>query len=236
MKSGSHRRDTPCNALPAHKWRRLRVLQDVCHLNQNILDELSSLAKSGSTDAPRLVLDDSDLWASMDPEAVLRAAQMPVLLLDLKFQDAMWWRDVSLAAMTRSVCGPSDGSMVSTRMTQFCRQALILVWPAVRDDRLSTSLLFGMSEQVASVIGGLSPRELDNVSLQHGHEMQLRWEHAQGFWRKLLSAAQSGDMDMLRNLHLCGLQMLGGEFMRARSGIETCVPGTGTRRYVTSAH
>ena len=97
----------------------------------------------------------------------------------------------------------------------------MLIWPAVREDRLSTVLLFGMSEAVAGVIAAMAPCELESVSVRHGQEMRLRWEQSQGFWRKLLGAAQAADTDMLRNLHLCGLQMLGGEVMRTRDVCES---------------
>lgn len=237
MKSGSHRLGRPCSTLPPHKWQRMRLLQDVCHLNQHVLEVLSDLARSGVGTAPPVISENADLWASLDEASRHRAAQMPMLFLDLRFQDEKWWREVARGVVVHPDQPQSGDRAVDQVMAGFTRQALMLIWPAVREDRMSTILLFGVSEPVAGVIGAMTPRDLDKVSMRHGEQMRLRWEQSPGFWRKLLSAAQSEDMDMLRTLHLCGLQMLGGEVLRTRGGVEAAVHRDQShRRSTPSAH
>jgi hypothetical protein len=45
--------------------------------------------------------------------------------------------------------------------------------------------------------------------------MRLRWAQSHAFWRGLLVSSQSDDTEALHELHLFGIQLLGGERLRA---------------------
>jgi hypothetical protein len=209
------RPDQPCNSMPAHRWLRTRALKDVCQLNEYLLEKLTAQAALGSPTSLDVVSRHASLWSLLDPEARRRAAQIPVLLLDLKFQDEAWWQGVVRTADARLSDQPIQNAVVEHWLSEFTREALMVAWPTVREDQVAASLLFGMSYSVAAVIGSLTPRQLDYVSLHYSHEMRLRWEKCHAFWRGLLVAAQSGDADALNQLHLFGIQLLGGERVRA---------------------
>jgi hypothetical protein len=219
MPKKSRRPDQPCNTMPAHRWLRSRALKDVCQLNEYLLEVLTVQAALGSPTSLDVVTRHADLWRLLDPPARRRAAQIPVLLLDLNFQDETWWRGVICTANSRLTDQRTQNPHVDHWLPEFTREALMLAWPTVREDRVAASLLFGMSESVAAVIGSLTPQQLDHVSLHYSHEMRLRWAQSHAFWHGLLISAQSGDAEAMNNLHLYGIQLLGGERMRA-AGIE----------------
>jgi hypothetical protein len=200
--------------MPAHRWLRTRALKDVCQLNEYLLEVLSVLAALGGPTSLDVVTRHADLWRLLDPLARRRAAQIPVLLLDLNFQDEAWWKGVVCTANARLTDQRALNPRGDHWLPEFTREALMLAWPTVREDRVAASLLFGMSEPVAAVIGSLTPQQLDHVSLHYSHAMRLRWSESHAFWRGLLSSAQSDDADAMSELHLFGIQLLAGERMR----------------------
>jgi len=215
MKTRPHRFDLPCNALPPPRWPRMRALRDVCQLNEYLLDVLCTLAASEAPTSPSVVANLAELWISLDAPSRRRAAQIPVLLLDLHFQDVAWWREVIAVGGGGPVYECSAGQRAAQWQPEFTREALMLAWPAVREDRVAAGLLFGMSRPVAALVGSLTPQQLDHVSVHYSHEIQLRWAHSHLFWQRLLMSAKADDMNGLAEVHLFGLQLLGGELMRA---------------------
>lgn len=211
----SRRPINPCKTMPSHRWLRTRALKDVCQMNEYLLEVLSVMATLGTPTPLDAVTRNADLWRLLDVASRRRAAQIPVLLLDLNFQDSVWWQGVVCTANARLPDQRVPEARVDHWSTEFTREALMLAWPTVREDRVAASLLFGMSEPVAEIIGSLTPQQLDHVSLHYSHEMRLRWAQSQQFWRGLLVSAQSGDRAALCDMHLFGLQLLGGERMRA---------------------
>ena len=101
MPTTKRRPDQPCNTLPAHRWLRTRALKDVCQLNEYLLEVLSVLAALGRPTSLDVVTRHADLWRLLDATARRRAAQIPVLLLDLNFQDETWWQGVVSTANAR---------------------------------------------------------------------------------------------------------------------------------------
>lgn len=219
MLTKSRRPDQPCIAMPAQRWLRTRALRDVCQLNEYLLEVLSVQAALGSPTSLDVVSRHADLWRLLDPAARRRAAQIPLLLLDLNFQDETWWQGVVGTANARLTDQRLQTAHVDRWLPEFTRVALMIAWPTVREDRVSASLLFGMSDAVAHVIGSMTPQQLDHVSLHYSHEMKLRWAQSHAFWRGLLMSAQSADADAMHDMHVFGIQLLGGERMRA-AGIE----------------
>jgi hypothetical protein len=212
-----HRQDNPCSTLTPQRWPRVRILNDVYELNARVLETLSHQVVSGASTSISVVAENAELWGTLDASARMRVAQMPVLFLDLRFQDELWWQEVATGTACKVIQQGTSVAQDDQWVAHLTRQALILAWPAVREDRSAAILLFGISEGVANVIASLAPQQLDYVSSYHSHEMRLRWSRSHGFWRKMLTAAQSGDTVRLRELHLCGLQMIGGELIRTRT-------------------
>ncbi|MEO7917066.1 MAG: hypothetical protein ABIR16_05430 [Dokdonella sp.] len=187
----------------------------MCQLNEYMLETLTGQASIGSAMSPDVVTRHADLWRLLDPSSRRLAAQIPVLLLDLNFLDEAWWRGVTSTSNTCPIDQGVQSSGSHYWQPELTRQVLMLAWPTVREDRVAASLLFGMSDAVAAVIGSLTPQQLDRVSLHYSDELRLRWAQCDAFWRGLLTAALSADAEALRDTHLFGIQLLGGERMRA---------------------
>lgn len=205
----------PCNALPAHRWQRLRGLRDVCQLNEHLLDVLAEATRSGLSGGPEVLSGNAALLASMDPGARRCAAQIPIVLVDLNFSDEDWWQSAAHASDDFK----NGGAVFPVPwrwQPEATREVLMLAWPAVREDRAAASLMFGMSASVASVMAALVPRQLDYIGSHFCSEIQPRWGRAHGFWRRLLSAAIARNDASLAEIHLHALQLLGGEMMSVR--------------------
>jgi len=219
MNTTPHRPDRPCNALPAQRWRQVRALKDVVALNEHVLEVLSVVAALRSPVSPHIITEHAELWTSLDSASRHRAAQLPVLFLDLHFQDVEWWQAATHAAGDEVAEDRVLGRDAESWQPEFIRQTLMIAWPSVREDRLAAGLLFGMSEAVANVLSVLTPQQLDHISLYHSQELRLRWMHSGQFWRRLLSSAKANDIEALGSTHLFGLQLLGGEVLRGRNQV-----------------
>ena len=141
---------------------------------------------------------------------------MPVLLLDLHFQSESWWRNAVRANGEHRATATSASSLPAAYAAELARESLIVAWLAVHHAPQSATLLFGMSNEVATLLGELTPQQLNRVAERSGHELRIRWQTRPDFWRRLLAAGQTGNAVDLCEVHLLGLQLLGGELMSVR--------------------
>lgn len=220
MESENRRPGVPCNSLVPQRWPQIRLLKDVRDLNEHVLEVLATIS-TRPPDATGSAEGYEDLWRSLDADSRWRAAQMPFLFLDLRFHDAEWWQHIS------SAVGEAGGDDCGSRredtwQSQLATQALMLAWAAARADGLSASLLFGMARPVVEIVGGLPPKGVDHLCRIVCPAMRLRFSQTGTFWRRLVMAASQNDVRALREVHLYGLRLLGGEMLRGRSSIEQC--------------
>jgi hypothetical protein len=152
----------------------------------------------------------------MDLVACTRAARIPVILLDLHFQREDWWRNAGRPNGEYRATAPVASNLPADYAAELTREALIIAWLAVQRARRSASLLFGMSDAVANYLGELTPQQLNRIAERSSHELRIRWQSKPEFWRKLFAAGQSGSANELCEVHLFGLQLLGGDLMSAR--------------------
>jgi len=220
MHSDIRRPDGPCNTRVAQRWQHVRILKDVRELNEHVLDVLSGFSEQPLGAAGSAVGYES-LWRSLDADARWRAAQMPFLFLDLRFQDTEWWQGI-LASDDLGAADTSDPGYERTWQSQLTGQVLMLAWAAARADALSASLLFGMAQPVVEIVGALSPKEVERLGRLVCPAMSLRFCESGHFWRRLVMTARRNDMAGLREVHLYGLRLLGGEMLRRRTYSEAC--------------
>jgi hypothetical protein len=212
MTGSEESRSRSTNAMAPHRWRSARILESVCQVNEHLVSALIELAASG-TASTLIVSQNADVLRRFDVSARRRVARIPVLLLDLHFQDGDWW----------SLAGRTSGDHRATRAVasdlpmhnaaELTRESLIVAWLAAQHARQSTTLLFGMSDAAANCLGELTPQQLNLVAERSSHELSIRWQSKPEFWRRLLVAGQSGSANDLCEAHLCGLQLLGGDLL-----------------------
>ena len=201
--------------LAPYTWRGSRILEAVCQVNEHLVSALSELARRESASLA-IVRQNADVLRRFDTAACKRAASIPVLLLDLRFQDADWWRH-AVSASTGPQTAARQGLNLSARQAEeLARETLIVAWLSVQHTRECAGLLFGMSAQVAGMLAELTPRQLSNVAERFNHELKIRWQGSSAFWRKLLIAGQCGNASDLSEAHLLGLRLLGGELLATR--------------------
>ena len=203
------------HVMAPHTWRSARILEAVCQVNEHLVSALMELARLGSFSTD-VVAQNADVLRHLDTAACNRAARMPVLLLDLHFQSETWWRNAASANGEHCATVARTSSLPAEYAAELTRESLIVAWLAVHHARQGASLLFGMSNEVASLLGELSPQQLNRVADRSSHELRIRWQTKPDFWRRLLAAGQTGNAVDLCEVHLFGLQLLGGELMSVR--------------------
>lgn len=207
------------HAMAPHRWRSARILEAVCQVNEHLVSALRELARLGDVSAI-VVAANVKALCHLDVAACKRAARIPVLLLDLHFRGEDWWRNAASANGDYRVPKKGASSLPAGYAADLTRESLIVAWLAVHHAPQSASLLFGMSEPVATLLRELTPQQLNRVAERSDHELRIRWQSRPEFWRKLLRAGQSGNAVDLCEIHLFGVQLLGGELMSVRCRAE----------------
>lgn len=215
MSGSEDSRSQSAQFMAPHRWRSARILQEVCQVNEHLVSALSELSRHGSVSSP-IVEQNLDALRRLDMAACKRAARIPVLLLDLHFQHADWWRDVVRPNGEFRATEASASNLPATHAAELTRESLIVAWLAVHHGRQSMSLLFGMSDAVATLIGELTPQQLSRIAERSSSELRIRWQTKPEFWKQLLTAGRSGSEVELCEVQLLGLQLLGGELISAR--------------------
>src|SRR5216684_9366560 len=90
MKIRRRGRRQPTKALEAVTWSGAYTLERVRHLNDKCLSAVASTVTNGGP--IKVVSRYRELWRRMDVEACQRAAHVPVLLVDLHFDNPEWWQ------------------------------------------------------------------------------------------------------------------------------------------------
>ena len=156
------------------------------------------------------------LWAGANESTLNRAACCPMVLLDFNFQRLAWWSRVinpqppDESRQTSFIAFRTDGAIT------LARDLLLEAWSAARSLSPVSSLVFGMAPEVATQIARLSPCDLHHVVTHEIQELRPRWENRPMFWKELFLAATQMDGEILANVHLHCLQLLGGELASTR--------------------
>jgi hypothetical protein len=205
-------------SLPAWKWTGAQTLDFVYALNDRCLQVLGSqVTEEGRTlpdcDTSEMLTACQKLWFELDESARRRAARCPFLLIDMKFQNEKWWREVGDGATSsdgktsgRSIFSPEPARELSA-------ETLTLAWHTARSDPRTASQALGLAPGVVGIIASLGPREVQRIAARHSHQLRPRWESKPAFWEQLLRTAVGGNAASLSEFHLHGLQLLGGDLL-----------------------
>jgi len=186
------------------------VLSPVCDVNEQCLRLLGQVARSSSDIGNDFVSEPFVLLRCVDASTQARAARFPFLLVDIRFRDRAWWRDV-LTQPERSWNDPSWlARLPRSSAVKLTRATLILVWHTVRLDLESAMVLLGIAPAVAEVIGELPLRDIDRIAERHYRHMRPRWEDRPAVWHQLLDCAQTGDVEAAHEFVLHALQLTAG--------------------------
>lgn len=224
---------TGTRSRPEKRSRRVAPLADTARrLNARGLALLSNAVRTGNCiEQHPSWREIPSVWACASDFAIERAAQSPMVLLDFNFQRGDWWRRVTNAPSCkefrreRAVTDQTDDAVL------LAHDLLLEAWSGARVMPRVAGLVFGMAPEVTALIARLTPRDLDRLAVHKVQEMGPRWANRPTFWRDLFEAASSEDDEILANVYLHSLQLLGGELVLAQSthlslGSETTHPLT----------
>jgi len=164
-------------------------------------------------------------WACASEQTLERAARCPMVLLDFNFQRVSWWSRVINTPPREEPRLAKASAFQTDEAIPLAHDLLLEAWSAARSTPTVSSLVFGMAPDVTTLIARLSPRELDRVALQEIDCMGPRWANRPMFWKELLQAATQLDDQILANVYLHCLQLLGGELASPPSKLQPSADG-----------
>lgn len=201
------------------KWKGTQVLTRVHGLNERCLELLTETAhRAPESSSLTIVSQCRNMWRGMNATTRKRAARTPFLLLDVHFQDAEWWRAVREPRLSRRRKHLLKATFTGKIASELMRETLMLAWSTVAFDRGAASILLGMTPSVGSIIAGLDAQDVERIANRHSEHLQPRWDDFPAFWEKLLVAAREGDEEALHEIHLHGMQLIGGELLPLLDG------------------
>jgi hypothetical protein len=184
-------------------------------VNERCLQLLVNEARAERRPAIPLATPLRDLLRNMGAEARRRAAQRALLLVDMEFQDATWWRLVR--AQPGKQWRSGRGAFPRRSATPLARTTLMLAWHSLQADRDTGCVLLGITPPVADLIVNLQLAEIDQIANRRFRHLQPRWHDQPAIWRALLLAAQANRADAMRDFNVHGLQLMTGSLLSARS-------------------
>jgi hypothetical protein len=201
--------------LPAWKWTGAEALEWVRDLNARCLEAIGRRLVRAAAARPNDPIDQTELglWRSLDEAARHRAARCPYLLVDMRFDDAAWWENAKCDAMKPTPNPNILSSGTAGLGRALANDALTLASWTARSDQRTAMLLFGLDPRVAAVIASLNPVEVRRITARSANQLRPRWERNRRMWGDLLSAAISADDEALTDIHLYGIQLLGGDLL-----------------------
>jgi hypothetical protein len=164
-----------------------------------------------SRQSPELAFFDAnrELWAAVDARVMARIASCPVLLLDLNL------RGIGLGAPRPGGLLPNPGWHLASPepAAPLIREILMEAWSATRSKHGVANLIFGIGPSTSAAVTELGAADIERVVTASTSHLRPRWEERPGFWRSLLQAAVGLDDQILQNVHLHCLQLLGSELI-----------------------
>lgn len=170
-------------------------------LNERCIDLMVGLARSDKLPIPDVVSANQTLWCGLDPPARERAANHPILLLDVNFTDTTWWR---VATENRS--DEREASVVSYLpleiASELMRETMTVAWALARKDQGLAIIFCGMAPQVARMFASFSPPEIEGISARYHRHLRLRFDDRPAYWRMHLRTSRNKSISNAPNLEL----------------------------------
>ena len=181
-----------------------RDLADVHSLNAAFLEAMHC---SGGEDLRRaLPVSCQPLIASLTELKIRRLAAAPFLLFSIREQDDAYWQQLLDADPHRDLFAVNDRPVAAR--SQIIAAAIGFAWQLARRDPYIARLVCGASfkwcQRLASMpLIGVLDRAAERADL-----MLPRLAENEQFWRRLLGAGLSADLDVRNAAQLAALQMV----------------------------
>lgn len=199
----------------AGQWFADQALEPLAEINLQCLDLLCAMAQAGGSALPGMLAAQPHVWKTLSPQARLRLASSPYLLVDAGFSDEVRWQALSARAVRDLPREFAQSAFMGAAVRDFVRRVLVYSWHLVRAERQLARLVFGMTPACAALLSGLRLRDLDWLAEQQPGWVRPRWETQPAIWGRLLQAAAGGDQSVLTQVSLRGIQLLAADCVPA---------------------
>lgn len=193
-------------------WPGTRHFEAVRELNERCIELLAALAETN--DARRItpvVSANQELWTSLDTAARHRISKYPLLLIDANLANHAWWRTVSAARLQLTHAAAEPDHLPEKPATELAQELIRVIQQIARVDLPAACFLLGITSRVADILATIGMSDIARIAPLIGTHMRPRWSHSLTFWRNLLLAARQNDEELMTQVQLHGLQLLGSE-------------------------
>jgi hypothetical protein len=186
-------------------------------VNERCIDLLVSEARAERRPPLPLVVTLRSLLRNMGAETRRRAARQGLLLVDMEFQDAVWWRSVRAQPARQRRPAGKQGSFPPRSATPLVRATLTLACQSLHVDREMARVILGMIPDVAELVANLKLVEMDQIAARWFRHIQPRWNDQPAVWNALLQAAQDNRPRAMQEFSVHGLQLMTGSLLSAKN-------------------
>ena len=135
------------------------------------------------------------------------AARARLLLVDLEFANADWWRAVAALPGHHRRAAPSWLTpLPKGRAIKLARATLMLAWHLCHADAIAAEILMGLSKPVIEVLSRLDLQHIDVIGERQFTHLRPRWEERPSIWLELL-ANDVSEAEATRAFTLRALQL-----------------------------
>jgi hypothetical protein len=182
-------------------------------LNEKGLQWLAHLAAADELYPLEIFRHNRDLWRKLDGRACLRAARIPIVLLNCNFQYAEWWASVVSHGVPPIINIGNDRLPIAEDTQAVLRDLLAEARTIAVTEPGVANLVLGAPSATVRLIASMTLPDIDWISVRYVRELRPRWTEKAVFWRNLLLASLGETEDELSDLHCLGLQLLGSELL-----------------------
>jgi hypothetical protein len=186
-------------------------------LNEKMIETMVNFARRPGTPPPAysIVTPLRERLRQLDACARRRLAELPFLLIDLRFTDELTWGRL-LQSPTSSLDRKPRRTADEVRAIALARGVTVLAWHIVHSQPESASLHLGISEAVAMELRRADLLNLDHAAIRIAGACRPRWPDRPSAWLYLMKHAEHAS-DSMRNETVYALQLLGADMVCARS-------------------
>ena len=185
------------------RWKGEQCLVPVQRFNERCIDLLCDVAARPDIEA-QVLRENAVLWSALDRSARARVARTTVVLLDVQFGDEQWWRRVTQVDDAGAGVDALRGELPGDASEVLMYETLMFCWQMVGANAMVARSSFAMSEAVANMIAGLTPKDVREIATRYHASIRMRWANDCWFWRKILEAALRADNDEIAVLYRHG--------------------------------
>ncbi len=196
-------------------WLQAEMFEALAEINEDCLELLAAQSMARTLQSHPLLRELAELWRTLDAGARRRAAACPYLIVDAGFADTRRWRFPGGHEVTEPCVSTVAAAFFTVQGADaVVRRVLLYARELARTNSVAARMLLGMPAQCATLIGGCTLRQVDEISARNASWLRPRWPNRVPVWRELLVAARAGEGAALELARMHGLQLLAAE-MRA---------------------